>query len=215
MSLGPSISAAAQLRCWPLQRRLAQQSKQSRDQAQPDRDTVDAVAQTGADGKRQGKGARTFFKITVKVRSDGSGCTAWQATVSETRAGLQDNGTGMPHGDIPQLLGRVLSGTKYGVQQTRGKFGLGAKMALIWSKMSTGMPIDVRSAEQGQTFISHYSLGIDIHKCAPAAARPAQSNGTLQGASPWRSLLANCRPGSVGAPAAHSLSRACVLPAEQ
>ena len=50
------------------------------------------------------------------------------------------------------------------MQQTRGKFGLGAKMALIWSKMSTGLPIDVRSAQQGQSFISDYSLDIDIHK---------------------------------------------------
>ena len=80
---------------------------------------------------------------------------------------------GMPHKDIPQLLGRVLSGTKYGVQQTRGKFGLGAKMALIWSKMSTGLPIDVRSAQQGQGFISHYSLDIDIHKYARPPARPS------------------------------------------
>ena len=33
---------------------------------------------------------------------------------------------------------------RYGVRQTRGKFGLGAKMALIWSKQSTGMPVEVR-----------------------------------------------------------------------
>ena len=71
---------------------------------------------------------------------------------------------GMPHKDIPTLLGRVLSGTKYGVQQTRGKFGLGAKMALIWSKMSTGMPIEIWSAQQVRTQISHYVLDIDIHK---------------------------------------------------
>lgn len=45
---------------------------------------------------------------------------------------MQDNGMGMAHKDIPDMLGRVLSGTKYGVKQTRGKFGLGAKMALIW-----------------------------------------------------------------------------------
>jgi hypothetical protein len=25
----------------------------------------------------------------------------------------------MPHGDIPNMLGRVLSGTKYGVKQVR------------------------------------------------------------------------------------------------
>ena len=61
------------------------------------------------------------------------------------RLAAQDNGVGMPYKDIPDLLGRVLSGTKYGVCQTRGKFGLGAKMALIWSKMSTGLPIEIWS----------------------------------------------------------------------
>ena len=76
----------------------------------------------------------------------------------------QDNGVGMPDKDIPNLLGRVLSGTKYGVQQTRGKFGLGAKMALIWSKMSTGLPIQIRSAQKGQSCIVYYKLDIDIHK---------------------------------------------------
>ncbi|XP_042396181.1 uncharacterized protein LOC121986356 isoform X1 [Zingiber officinale] len=35
----------------------------------------------------------------------------------------------MPHDEIPNMFGRVLSGTKYGLKQTRGKFGLGAKMA--------------------------------------------------------------------------------------
>ena len=78
----------------------------------------------------------------------------------------QDNGVGMLHKDIPALLGRVLSGTKYGVCQTRGKFGLGAKMALIWSKMSTGLPIEVWAARRGQATSSHYKLDIDIHKCA-------------------------------------------------
>jgi DNA topoisomerase VI subunit B len=32
---------------------------------------------------------------------------------------VQDNGSGMPHDDIPNMLGRVLSGTKYGVKQVR------------------------------------------------------------------------------------------------
>ena len=41
------------------------------------------------------------------------------------------NGRGIPHDDIPNMLGRVLSGTKYGLKQTHEKFGLGAKMALI------------------------------------------------------------------------------------
>lgn len=80
---------------------------------------------------------------------------------------VKDNGMGMPHDDIPDMLGRVLSGTKYGVKQTRGKFGLGAKMALIWSKMSTGLPIEIYSARVGSTTKSYYKLDIDIRKNLP------------------------------------------------
>jgi DNA topoisomerase VI subunit B len=86
------------------------------------------------------------------------------------RTAWQDNGVGMAHGDIPAMLGRVLSGTKYGVKQTRGKFGLGAKMALIWSKMSTGLPVEILSAPRGQSFVSYYKLDIDIHKCVVVSA---------------------------------------------
>jgi len=59
---------------------------------------------------------------------------------------VRDNGCGMAHEAIPDLLGRVLSGSRYGVRQTRGKFGLGAKMALIWSKKSTGVPINIKTS---------------------------------------------------------------------
>lgn len=90
------------------------------------------------------RGARSHYKLTVT-----------------------DNGAGMPHESVPDLLGRVLSGTKYGVCQTRGKFGLGAKMALIWSKMSTGLPIDVRTSTSASGGISHTVLDIDIHRNEP------------------------------------------------
>ena len=51
------------------------------------------------------------------------------------RVTVRDNGSGMPHEDVPNMFGRVLAGTNYAVKQARGKFGLGAKMALIWSKV--------------------------------------------------------------------------------
>ena len=91
-----------------------------------------------------GAGKKSFFRITVK-----------------------DNGKGMQHDDIPNMLGRVLSGTKYGVRQTRGKFGLGSKMALIWSKQTTGLPIRILSAQQRQKFCSSYVLDIDIERNEP------------------------------------------------
>ena len=95
----------------------------------------------------------------------------------------------------------MLSGSKYGVRQTRGKFGLGAKvikdihafyhllasclhvtsrvqdmtgsillflqMALIWSKQSTGMPVEVRSSTSASGQVSLCVLDIDIQKNEP------------------------------------------------
>ena len=58
----------------------------------------------------------------------------------------RDNGCGIHEKNIGDMLGRVLSGSKQGMRQTRGKFGLGAKMALIWSKKSSGLPIRIRTA---------------------------------------------------------------------
>ena len=83
------------------------------------------------------------------------------------RVRCRDNGRGMPHAEIPNMLGKVLSSTNYCLRQTRGKYGLGAKMALIWSKMSTSLPIHVDSAERQKTFMSRYTLDIDIKKNSP------------------------------------------------
>lgn len=82
------------------------------------------------------------------------------------RVTVRDNGTGMAHGDVPNMMGRVLTGTKYCVRQSRGKFGLGSKMALIWSKMSTGLPVRIRTAQSGSD-ITTCVLDIDMAKNTP------------------------------------------------
>ncbi len=84
----------------------------------------------------------------------------------------RDNGCGIPEENIGNMLGRVLSGSKHGVRQTRGKFGLGAKMALIWSKKSSGLPIRVRTAhaasnEAKPSSVVDMVLDIDIYKNQP------------------------------------------------
>ncbi|GAQ84737.1 topoisomerase [Klebsormidium nitens] len=121
------------------EKRLAREAKEQERLAKAGK-----KAKEGQRAGGKGKGDASFYRVTVK-----------------------DNGKGMPHDDIPNMLGRVLSGTKYGLRQTRGKFGLGAKMALIWSKMSTGLPIDIRSAMKGHPFCTFCRLDIDIHKNLP------------------------------------------------
>lgn len=78
----------------------------------------------------------------------------------------------MEHNKIGDMFGRVLSGSKYGVRQCRGKFGLGAKMALIWSKKSTGLPINIKTGycektTQNPIKISNVILDINIHTNEP------------------------------------------------
>ena len=58
------------------------------------------------------------------------------------------------------------------MRQTRGKFGLGAKMALIWAKKSTGLPIEVRTAHAKRKsdvppYVTTCILDIDINRNVP------------------------------------------------
>jgi len=88
------------------------------------------------------------------------------------RISVHDNGCGMKYNQVPDMFGRVLAGSKYVVKQARGKFGLGAKMALIWSKKSTGQPIEITTAHSlsesiSPSFVTFCKLDIDIHKNEP------------------------------------------------
>lgn len=93
------------------------------------------------------------------------------------RVTVTDNGSGMAHEDVPNMMGRVLAGTKYCVRQARGKFGLGSKMALIWAKMSTGMPVQVTTANTS-AHISHCVLDIDIAQNIPSVLEHEQTANT-------------------------------------
>ncbi|KAI9081823.1 hypothetical protein K1719_036085 [Acacia pycnantha] len=123
------------------EKRLAKEARAQEIQA---KNAAHGKKVTAASKGVKGRGEASFYRVTCK-----------------------DNGKGMPHDDIPNMFGRVLSGTKYGLKQTRGKFGLGAKMALIWSKMSTGLPIEILSSMRNQSYTSFYRLDIDIHQNIP------------------------------------------------
>jgi DNA topoisomerase VI subunit B len=72
--------------------------------------TEASVATEGKPKTEKKKGARTYFRITCL-----------------------DNGCGMPHDKIPDMFGRVLSGSKYGVRQTRlGKPSSTPCFLLLW-----------------------------------------------------------------------------------
>ena len=83
------------------------------------------------------------------------------------RVTCRDNGCGVHREAIPDAFGRVLAGSKYGARQALGKFDLGAKMALIWGKKSSGLPLTVRTARAAHEPVSRVVLDIDIQRNEP------------------------------------------------
>ena len=82
------------------------------------------------------------------------------------RVVVKDNGCGMKHENIPNMLGHVLSGSSTACARRAASSGW-ARMALIWSKQSTGMPVEVRSSQGATKPLNVCVLDIDIQKNEP------------------------------------------------
>ncbi|HDJ89745.1 MAG TPA: DNA topoisomerase VI subunit B [Thermoprotei archaeon] len=83
------------------------------------------------------------------------------------RIRVKDNGIGIPEKEVPLVFGRVFYGSKYDLRQSRGVFGLGIKMALLYSQITTGKPIYIMSSTTQSTTVYEYELMIDISKNIP------------------------------------------------
>ncbi|HEW94163.1 MAG TPA: DNA topoisomerase VI subunit B [Thermoprotei archaeon] len=79
---------------------------------------------------------------------------------------IQDNGSGIPERHILNALGKIFYSSKYVIRQSRGTFGLGGTLALLYGQITTGRPIKVVSSIGGR-YIYQYIFSIDINKNEP------------------------------------------------
>lgn len=79
----------------------------------------------------------------------------------------KDNGIGVKRELVPQLFGTVLAGTKYGAQQTRGRFGLGSKMVLLYAMSTLDLPIQITTRPLGENKTYRVQLFINLEKNEP------------------------------------------------
>ncbi|MEM3893200.1 MAG: DNA topoisomerase VI subunit B [Thermofilum sp.] len=84
---------------------------------------------------------------------------------------VADNGIGIPLHEVPNVFGRVFYGSKYVIRHSRGVFGLGVKMAVLYAQMTTGKPIYVRTAPLKSPVEGEYYLQIDISRNIPHVLR--------------------------------------------
>jgi len=79
---------------------------------------------------------------------------------------IQDNGSGIPEKHILNALGKVFYSSKYVIRQSRGTFGLGGTLALLYGQITTGKPVKVVSSTGG-SYIFQYIFSIDVNKNQP------------------------------------------------
>jgi len=91
---------------------------------------------------------------------------------------VEDNGIGIPPNHIPSAFGQLLYSSKYILRQTRGMFGLGAKMAVLYGQVTTGKPVEVISAPINSRKIYYFKLRIDIKNNKPIILEKAQYSKT-------------------------------------
>ncbi|MGQ4832799.1 MAG: DNA topoisomerase VI subunit B [Candidatus Asgardarchaeia archaeon] len=79
---------------------------------------------------------------------------------------VADNGIGVPEKAVPKAFAKLLVGTKYTLKQSRGTFGLGGKMAIMYGQITTGKPFKVITSTDGKKAY-YFLLKIDIQKNEP------------------------------------------------
>ncbi len=79
---------------------------------------------------------------------------------------VKDNGPGVDSKHIPLAFGTILYGSKFGLKQARGMFGLGATMAILYGQITTNKPVTVKSSTDGK-IQDEFELLLDIQKNKP------------------------------------------------
>ncbi|MGC9208394.1 MAG: DNA topoisomerase VI subunit B [Nitrososphaeria archaeon] len=86
--------------------------------------------------------------------------------IKEFELYVRDNGIGMPPDKLPNALGKVFYGSKFVQKQTRGTFGLGGTMSILYGQITTNKPLRVWSST-GSGEAHYFEMMIDVQKNRP------------------------------------------------
>ena len=95
---------------------------------------------------------------------------------------VKDNGPGIDAEHIPLAFGTVLYGSKFGLKQARGMFGLGATMAILYGQITTNKPVMVKSSVDAKTQDT-FELLLDIQKNKPVIVKHTSKEISKKGLS--------------------------------
>ncbi len=93
---------------------------------------------------------------------------------------VRDNGPGIPKAIVGKALATILAGTKFHrYMQQRGQQGIGASGCTLYSQVTTGKPIHVRSSTGKESY--ECDISIDIKSNKPLVTNMAPANLDFRG----------------------------------
>ena len=95
---------------------------------------------------------------------------------------VKDNGPGIEPKHVPHAFGTVLYGSKFGLKQARGMFGLGATMAILYGQITTNKPVTVKSCAD-EKMIDEFIMLLDIQKNKPVILKHTTKDASKTGLS--------------------------------
>ena len=95
---------------------------------------------------------------------------------------VKDNGPGIDAEHIPLAFGTVLYGSKFGLKQARGMFGLGATMAILYGQITTNKPVTVKSSSDAK-IQNQFEILLDIQKNKPVIVKHTTKEASKKGLS--------------------------------
>ncbi|MFH1056179.1 MAG: DNA topoisomerase VI subunit B [Candidatus Micrarchaeota archaeon] len=130
--------------------------------------------------EKKGKGSVRVLQFKSETPAPGAKIAArWAA--GHLKVTAEDNGTGIPKTKVGAALGKLLAGTKFlSRAQRRGQQGIGASYATLFSQITTGRPIHVKTG-MGMGKVFECDLRIDIQKNEPHISNPEEKIGKMRG----------------------------------
>jgi DNA topoisomerase VI subunit B len=86
-----------------------------------------------------------------------------------------DNGPGVAPQHVPSAFGKVFYGSKYVLRQSRGMFGLGGTMAILYGQITTNKPVTITTSPDGKRKYG-FQMMIDISENRPLVLKRFNSD---------------------------------------
>ena len=90
------------------------------------------------------------------------------------RLTVTDNGPGVAPQHVPSAFGKVFYGSKYVLRQSRGMFGLGGTMAILYGQITTNKPVTITTSYDGKKRYT-FEMIIDIGENRPVVLKRSSS----------------------------------------